>query len=65
MIRGVGHGLAVDWWALGVMVHELVGEEPPYFCVESLNYLYEVISIDVLQPSLLYFCRISYIRILI
>jgi len=48
IISGIGHGLAVDWWALGCLVHELVGEEPPYFCTESLNYLYE----DILHAPL-------------
>merc|ERR1719193_2228548 len=31
IITGQGHGLAVDWWALGVLIFELVASYPPFF----------------------------------
>jgi len=31
IITGKGHGLAVDWWALGVFIFELVASHAPFF----------------------------------
>jgi len=31
IITGKGHGIAVDWWALGVLIFELVSSFPPFF----------------------------------
>ncbi|CAM9522317.1 unnamed protein product [Ectocarpus sp. 6 AP-2014] len=30
MVSREGHGMAVDWWALGILVHEMVNGEPPF-----------------------------------
>ncbi|KAL7866265.1 hypothetical protein SRHO_G00115120 [Serrasalmus rhombeus] len=31
VIQGKGHGLAVDWWALGVLIFEMLSGYPPFF----------------------------------
>lgn len=31
IITGQGHGLAVDWWALGVLIFELIASHAPFF----------------------------------
>ncbi|KQJ98900.1 serine/threonine-protein kinase UCN [Brachypodium distachyon] len=30
MIRGEGHGLAVDWWAVGILIHEMAYGRSPF-----------------------------------
>ena len=43
MVSGEGHGLAVDWWALGVLLHELVTGAPPFVERHGPLKLYEAI----------------------
>jgi len=40
IITGQGHGLAVDWWALGVLIFELVASHAP-FCDRSMNAMFK------------------------
>lgn len=44
IITGQGHGLAVDWWALGVLIFELVASHAP-FCDRSMNAMFKNIMI--------------------
>ncbi|CAN0156305.1 unnamed protein product [Scytosiphon promiscuus] len=30
MVSRTGHGLAVDWWSLGILIHEMLNGEPPF-----------------------------------
>ena len=57
MLRRQGHGLAVDWWALGVVIHELLTGLPPWYCTEYVEMQRRVLNdplvLDtaVLEPS--------------
>jgi len=31
IILGIGHGFEVDWWALGVLIYEMIVGYPPFF----------------------------------
>ena len=31
MIQGVGHGKSVDWWALGILIFEMIAGYPPFY----------------------------------
>jgi len=42
IITGQGHGLAVDWWALGVLIFELVASSAPFFD-EDMNGTFRLI----------------------
>lgn len=49
-----GHGLAVDWWALGVLLYEITVGKPPFggFGDELTHYTCgQIISGDVVYPS--------------
>jgi len=40
IIQSTGHGLGVDWWALGVLIYEMMAGRPP-FCDESHFGIYQ------------------------
>ena len=37
MIKNEGHGVAVDWWALGVLIFEMLVGYPPFFDEDPLG----------------------------
>ena len=49
IITSEGHGLPVDWWALGILLFELLEGEPP-FCAEDPMDIYE----KILEGRILY-----------
>jgi protein-serine/threonine kinase len=42
VIKGVGHGVEVDWWTLGCLIYEMVVGRPP-FQEKNLSALYKMI----------------------
>ena len=45
VIDKIGHGFAVDWWALGVIIYEMiVGIKPFYTGGNNLNKMYSMIK---------------------
>jgi len=51
IITGKGHGLAVDWWALGVFIFELVGAHPPFYDKTMNGTFRQIISGKVKFPK--------------
>lgn len=44
IILGKGHGIGVDWWALGVLVYEMTFGEKPFQAANDENVCREIIS---------------------
>jgi len=42
MLRRVGHGKAVDWYLLGVLLYEMVVGIPPYFSANKDELFYNI-----------------------
>lgn len=54
VLLGIGHGFAVDWWALGCISFEFLVGFPP-FCGETLGQVFENITSRTIQwPAELY-----------
>eukprot|EP01065_Artemidia_motanka_P022342 TRINITY_DN2653_c0_g1_i1.p1 TRINITY_DN2653_c0_g1~~TRINITY_DN2653_c0_g1_i1.p1 ORF type:complete len:316 (+),score=68.33 TRINITY_DN2653_c0_g1_i1:150-1097(+) len=43
IIQSKGHGRAVDWWAMGVLLYELLSGQPPWVSDDSPLRIYEMI----------------------
>lgn len=51
MVNEIGHDRAVDWWALGILMYEMIVGETPFFDPNRKN-LYDKIKYDmVVFPS--------------
>lgn len=42
ILKGQGHGKAVDWWSLGILLYEMIVGLPPFYS-ENINEMYELI----------------------
>jgi serine/threonine protein kinase len=47
-LMGSGHGKAVDWWSLGILLYEMLCGLPPFYD-ESVNRMYELILTKALE----------------
>lgn len=50
IIQSKGHGKAVDWWALGILIFEMLAGYPPFFDDNSFG-IYEKILMGKVQFS--------------
>lgn len=44
IVTGKGHGRAVDWWTLGILLYEMVGGIPPFYDETPLNTYKKIIK---------------------
>lgn len=42
VLRGQGHGTAVDWWSLGTLIYEMLTGLPPFYS-QNINIMYQKI----------------------
>ena len=66
MLKKTGHNKCVDWYLLGVLLHEMLIGNPPYFNQNRFNlYLiyYFLIFLFLLTEKLFFFILFYYIVI--
>jgi len=42
VLKGLGHGKAVDWWSLGTLIYEMLTGLPPFYS-QNINIMYQKI----------------------
>lgn len=47
IVTGQGHGRAVDWWTLGVLLYEMVGSIPPFYDDTPINTYKKIIKAKI------------------
>jgi len=51
VLKGQGHGVAVDWWSLGTLMFEMLTGLPPFYS-QNLNIMYQkILNGDLRFPS--------------
>lgn len=44
IIKGQGHGIAVDWWALGILIYEMIAGFPPFYAENPYEIYDKILS---------------------
>jgi len=51
IILNKGHGKAVDWWALGVLIYEMLAGYPPFYADDRMQMYRQILSGKIAYPS--------------
>ena len=51
MLDGSGHDKTLDWWALGIIVYELLSGIPPYYDRDQATMFKNIQTGDILWPD--------------
>lgn len=52
MLDGTGHDRTLDWWALGILIYELLAGIPPFYHHSDLNIMFNNIRYGkILWPN--------------
>jgi len=51
IIQSKGHGIAVDWWALGILIFEMLAGHPPYYDEHPFGIYQKILSSRLDFPS--------------
>ena len=55
IILNEGHDMAVDYWALGVLIYEMVSGAPPFYAEDPMEVYEKILGGNLLMPT--YFSR--------
>jgi len=51
VLKGQGHGTAVDWWSLGTLIYEMLTGLPPFYS-QNINIMYQkILNGELRYPS--------------
>ena len=62
VVCGQGHGKAVDWWTLGVLMFEMMVGEPPFFDEDIMQTYQKIINASVTFPGYLSPQAVDFLR---
>ncbi|GAM82770.1 hypothetical protein ANO11243_007560 [Dothideomycetidae sp. 11243] len=51
VIRNTGHGLSVDWWALGILIYEFLVGQPPFWDQNPMKIYEQIVEGKIRFPS--------------
>ncbi|RMZ79006.1 hypothetical protein DV737_g3622, partial [Chaetothyriales sp. CBS 132003] len=51
VIRNSGHGTAVDWWALGILVYEMLIGQPPFWDQNPMRIYEQIVAGHIRFPT--------------
>ncbi|WPH05045.1 Hypothetical protein R9X50_00794400 [Acrodontium crateriforme] len=51
VIRNTGHGLAVDWWAFGILIYEFLVGQPPFWDQNPMKIYEQIVEGKIRYPS--------------
>lgn len=51
VIKNEGHGKAADWWALGILIYEMLIGTPPYYDNNPIKIYEKILEGDLFFPS--------------
>ncbi|KAL9633987.1 MAG: hypothetical protein Q9164_004362 [Protoblastenia rupestris] len=53
VIRNSGHGVAVDWWSLGILLYEFLVGQPPFWDNQPIKIYEKIVEGKIKYPSCL------------
>ena len=54
IISNVGHGLAVDWWATGILIFEMLTGDPPFVADDPMELYQQILRGAFMYLSLIH-----------
>mmetsp|Transcript_1439 Transcript_1439/g.2042 ORF Transcript_1439/g.2042 Transcript_1439/m.2042 type:complete len:768 (+) Transcript_1439:80-2383(+) len=51
IVVGKGHGKAVDWWTLGVLIYEMIAGYPPFYASKPMKTYAKILHAHVKYPT--------------